>query len=117
MESEMRGAEPIRSATAIVSPIARPRPRTTAPTMPASAYGISAWRIVSQRVAPRATAASFCPAGTSDSAARGAAEKRDPADDVVHRTPDVLREERHEHDEAPEAVDDARHRREELHHV
>ena len=40
------------SATAIVSPIARPRPSITAPTMPPRTRGNTATRIISHRVAP-----------------------------------------------------------------
>jgi hypothetical protein len=58
------GALPITSVTAIVSPIARPRPSIAAPAMPAREYGRIAVRIISQRVAPRASAASLWSAGT-----------------------------------------------------
>ena len=51
-------------ATAIVSPRARPRPSIDADTMPGRANGSTAIRIISQRVAPRARAASSCRRGT-----------------------------------------------------
>ena len=47
------------SATAIVSPIARPRPSITAPTRPPLLCGSTAPLIISHRVAPSASAASF----------------------------------------------------------
>ncbi len=47
-------APPITWATAIASPIARPSPRITAPTMPDLEYGRTTWRTISQRVAPTA---------------------------------------------------------------
>ena len=56
--------EPITNATAIVSPIARPSPMSTAPTMPLRLCGNTEPRIISHRVAPSATAASFCAVGT-----------------------------------------------------
>ena len=54
----MVGREPITRATAIVSPIARPRPSITAPTMPPIEWGSTAPVIISHRVAPRASAPS-----------------------------------------------------------
>ena len=51
------------SATAMVSPNARPRPIMLAATMPLRLCGNTAPRIISQRVAPRASAASFCAGG------------------------------------------------------
>src|SRR5919202_1912651 len=57
-------AAPTVSATAIVSPIARPRPSMTAPTMPPKLCGNTAPRIISHRVAPSATAACFSDSGT-----------------------------------------------------
>ena len=56
--------EPITSAAAIVSPIARPRPSSTAPTMPPWLCGQTAPRIISRRVAPSAYAPSLSMAGT-----------------------------------------------------
>ena len=50
-------------ATAIVSPRARPRPSMTADTMPEVPNGRTAMRIISQRVAPSASAASSCRRG------------------------------------------------------
>ena len=50
-------------ATAMVSPSARPRPSIAADTMPERAYGKTAMRVISQRVAPRASAASSCSRG------------------------------------------------------
>ena len=52
------------SVTAIVSPIARPRPSIEAPTIPEREYGSTAMRIISQRVAPSASDASLSSAGT-----------------------------------------------------
>ena len=52
------GDEPITRATAIVSPIARPRPSMTAPTMPPIECGSTAPVIISHRVAPSANAPS-----------------------------------------------------------
>jgi len=49
---------PTTSATAIVSPSARPRPSMPAPTMPGRAVGSTPSRIVSYRVAPSAMAPS-----------------------------------------------------------
>ena len=57
-------AEPTTNATAIVSPIARPSPMSTAPTIPPLLCGNTEPRIISQRVAPSATAASFWEVGT-----------------------------------------------------
>src|SRR5262249_31525942 len=57
-------AEPITSAAAIVSPIARPRPSSTAPTMPPLLCGQTAPWIISRRVAPSAYAPSLSIAGT-----------------------------------------------------
>ena len=50
-------------ATAIVSPSALPRPSMDAETMPLRPKGSTAIRIISQRVAPRASAASSCRTG------------------------------------------------------
>ncbi len=50
---------PITMVTAMVSPNALPRPSSDAPTMPDRARGSTAMRIISHRVAPRASAASF----------------------------------------------------------
>ena len=58
------GDEPITSATAIVSPIARPSPSSTAPTTPPWLCGQTAPRIISRRVAPSAYAPSLSMAGT-----------------------------------------------------
>ena len=52
------------SATAIVSPIARPSPRRIPAVMPLRLCGNTAARIISHRVAPIARAASFCACGT-----------------------------------------------------
>ena len=54
---------PISSATAMVSPIARPRPIMTADTMPPRLCGNTEPRIISHRVAPMPYAASFSDAG------------------------------------------------------
>ena len=54
---------PMSSATAIVSPIARPRPIITADTTPPRLCGNTEPRIISQRVAPNPYAASFSDAG------------------------------------------------------
>jgi hypothetical protein len=50
-------------ATAIVSPSARPRPSIAPEITPERPYGSTAWRIISQRVAPRASEASSCSLG------------------------------------------------------
>ena len=60
--------------TAIVSPIARPRPSIAAPEMPAREYGSTAMRIISQRVAPSASAASLSCGGTVAMTSREMAE-------------------------------------------
>ena len=54
---------PMTSATAIVSPIARPKPIITADTTPPRLCGKTEPRIISQRVAPRPYAASRNGAG------------------------------------------------------
>jgi|GEM_PF-3941951 len=51
-------------ATAMVSPSARPRPSIAPPMMPGRPNGSTAMRIISQRVAPSARAASRCDCGT-----------------------------------------------------
>ena len=56
--------EPITSAAAIVSPMARPRPSSTAPTMPPWLCGQTAPVIISSRVAPSAYAPSLSIGGT-----------------------------------------------------
>ena len=67
------GLEPITNATAMVSPSARPRPISTPATSPLRLCGITAARIVSQRVAPSAWAASFSDAGTVVNVSRATA--------------------------------------------
>jgi len=52
--AEMRGLEPMTSAAAMVSPIARPSPSMIALTMPALLCGKTAARTISQRVEPSA---------------------------------------------------------------
>ncbi len=54
---------PMTSVAAIVSPIARPSPSITAPTSPALLCGQTAAEIISQRVAPSASAASLSVVG------------------------------------------------------
>ena len=54
----------------MVSPIARPRPSITAPTMPPVECGNTAPRIISQRVAPRARAPSWSVTGTVSNTSR-----------------------------------------------
>ena len=56
--------------TAIVSPSARPRPSIAAEMMPERANGRTATRIISQRVAPRARAASSCRRGVCRNTSR-----------------------------------------------
>src|SRR5690625_1363258 len=68
-----RAELPISMATAIVSPRARPKERTAPAMMPPRAYGSTARRSTSQRVAPRPQAASRCSAGTSRIASRARA--------------------------------------------
>jgi hypothetical protein len=43
---------PISMASAMISPSARPNPRTSAPKIPVDAVGSITFRIASQRVAP-----------------------------------------------------------------
>src|SRR5450631_619617 len=61
--SVRRCEDPMMSATAIVSPTARPKPMMTAAATPLRLWGNTEPRIISQRVAPSASAASFCDAG------------------------------------------------------
>ena len=61
---------PMTIVTAIVSPSARPRPRMIAPKMPERARGKNDVRIVSQAVAPRASAPSRSALGTARSTSR-----------------------------------------------
>ena len=60
-------------ATAMVSPRARPRPSMLAEMMPGRANGSTAIRIISQRVAPRASAASSCSRGVCRKTSRQSA--------------------------------------------
>src|SRR5262249_35191281 len=64
---------PMSIASAIVSPSARPKPRTSAPNMPVDAVGSITLRIASQRVAPIPYAASLVRYGTCRSASRDTA--------------------------------------------
>src|SRR5205809_476294 len=73
-EMEIALRFPIVIVTAIVSPTARPRPRMTAPKIPARAYLRTATRVVSHRVAPRLNAASRWLSGTARRASRETAE-------------------------------------------
>ena len=57
-------------AAAIVSPIARPSPSKTPPVNPWRECGNTVDRIISQRVQPSASAASFCPAGVVSKTSR-----------------------------------------------
>ncbi|AOR33491.1 hypothetical protein BFF78_22675 [Streptomyces fodineus] len=57
-------------ATAIVSPRARPRPSMDAEITPERPKGSTAMRTTSQRVAPRASAASSCIRGTCRNTSR-----------------------------------------------
>ena len=59
--------------TAIVSPIARPRPRMTAPAIPGAPF-TNTTMVVSHFVAPSASAASRCVLGTAASTSRTTAE-------------------------------------------
>ena len=68
------GALPITSTTAIVSPIARPSPSIAPPVIPGRAYGSTDIRIISQRVAPSASAASLFSSGTVAMTSREIAE-------------------------------------------
>src|SRR6202011_6262079 len=65
-----RGLLPINIATAIVSPIARPKARMVAATIPGAAVGSSTRKIVSQRVAPTAYEPSLKVWGTETRAVR-----------------------------------------------
>ncbi len=60
-------------ATAIVSPRARPRPSMEAEMMPGRPNGRTAVWIISQRVAPRASAASSCSFGVCRKTSRQSA--------------------------------------------
>ena len=64
MFAVIRADHPMTRAMAIVSPIARPSPIIVPATIPLRLCGNTAPRIISQRVAPRASAASFCAGGT-----------------------------------------------------
>jgi hypothetical protein len=64
---------PTSIATAIVSPMARPKLRIAPAVMAPRAYGSTAMRMTSQRVAPSARAASRCERGTSRIASRASA--------------------------------------------
>src|SRR6266403_927687 len=64
------GRLPITIVTAIVSPSARPKPKMIAPTMPARALRSTPMRIISQRVAPNASAASRWCCGMTVSTSR-----------------------------------------------
>ncbi len=61
---------PMSSATAIVSPIARPRPSIAAPISPLRTRGNTATRNISQRVAPMASAAFLSSCATVTSVSR-----------------------------------------------
>ena len=63
LEGDRRRSPTAPCATAIVSPRARPRPSIDAETMPLRPKGKTAMRIISQRVAPSASAASSCSTG------------------------------------------------------
>ena len=131
------------SATAIVSPIARPRPIITADTTPPRLCGNTEPRIISQRVAPSPYAASFSERGRRrEHLARDRGDDRrdhdrddDPGGhvaqaglarvgeerlqdrDVAGRRRDVLvdvGERRAQHEERPQPVDDRRDRGEEV---
>ena len=73
------GCEPMTSATAMVSPMARPRPSITAPTMPPGSHGSTAPRIISHRVAPMPRPLPCCGAGHGgdDLAAERGDDRRD----------------------------------------
>ena len=60
-------------ATAIVSPSARPRPSIAPLTIPERPNGSTAMRIISQRVAPSASAASSCSRGVCRKTSRESA--------------------------------------------
>ena len=55
---------PLTSATAIASPMARPKPRIIAAATPPRVYGKTTPRTISQRVVPRPRAPSFSSDGT-----------------------------------------------------
>ena len=113
----------------------------TAPMMPDRAYGRTARRIVSQRVAPSANIASRCESGTAPMTSREivtivgrimivedhpgaeqadavgrAAEERDPAEDRHDPGLDRSAQERRQDEDAPQADDDARDRGQQLDH-
>src|SRR5215207_8758845 len=127
---------PITCVTAIASPIARPRPRITAAPIPAFDEESTTPRTISQRVEPSASAASSSSLGTLRNSSRqmlatigttmiastSEATKiplepglplkmgRKP----IERRLDVVRDERAEHEDPPEAQHDARDGREQL---
>ena len=113
----------------------------TPPMIPERAYGSTASQIISQRVAPSASAASRCERGTAMSTSRVTAEmygstmiaRMQPAASmlgpyagpeksgrsaevqrVLHERHHVLAKQRHQDEHAPEAVDDARNRRQQI---
>src|SRR5439155_1045544 len=102
-EMEIALRFPIVIVTAIVSPTARPRPRMTAPKIPARAYLRTARRVVSQRVAPRLNAASRWLSGTARRASDQEGERGcdqsavhepdSPDDQGQHRVPYLAAEE------------------------
>ncbi|HEV2736391.1 MAG TPA: hypothetical protein VGV85_16215 [Longimicrobiaceae bacterium] len=70
------GRLPITMVTAMVSPSARPSPRMVAPMIPGVAYGSTTCQVISQRVAPSASAPSRCTRGTAASTSRDTAEMK-----------------------------------------
>ena len=58
------------STTEMVSPSARPRASMLPPMMPLLPNGSTTVRTIAQRVAPRASAASFSPTGASEKTSR-----------------------------------------------
>ena len=139
------GFEPMTSATAIVSPIARPRPSVTAPTMPpllcantdaadhlppGGAEGergflLAAGRRVEHLAGERGDDRhdhdrQDHPGGEERPAVHRLREQpaddRDRRQDVAHVRVEV-RDRRREHEDAPQAEDDRRHDRQQVHHV
>ena len=135
----MPSVPPITCVTAIASPIARPSPSITAATRPPRVYGSTTPRIISQRVAPSASAASLRSRGTVRKSSRATLavigrimivehdhrrqvagelrrplEEGRPAEPALRNGPEVVLHERPEDEDAPEADHDARDRGEQL---
>src|SRR4029453_3866869 len=131
---------PITCVTAIASPTARPMPRRTAATRPPRVNGTITPRTISQRVSPRPYAPSFSSGGTLLKSSRltlavigmimivrmmiavnmapppgpRRPEERNEAERGMEEGLDMVVQERAEHEDPPEAEDDARYSGEHL---